>query len=352
MALRRKVDGAWVDVTYAEVGEVVSEIGRGLIDLGLAPRRSHRDPLHDAARVDLRRLRRSPRPGSPSSRSTPRTPRRSASGSSATPSRGPSSARTPSRSRRSSRSASGSPQLEHIVVIDPSPETRGRGRDPARRAARARPPARQGRARRPHGGGAARATPTRSSTRRARPARPRAACSATATTAPCSTWCRPAAAASGPTTTSIYLFLPLAHAFALLLQLGSFDVGATIAYWGGDPKQIIAELSEVQPTYLPSVPRIFEKLYTLVTAHGDAGARSPRPRRRAWRSARLQAAGEPVPAGPAGRVRPRGRGAVQERPRGRSAGGCARPSPARRRSRRTSSSSSTPAASRSWRATG
>jgi long-chain acyl-CoA synthetase len=60
-----------------------------------------------------------------------------------------------------------------------------------------------------------------------------------------------------------YLFLPLAHAFALLIQLLSFDVGGTIAYWGGEPKQIVAELNEVHPTYLPSVPRIFEKIYTL-----------------------------------------------------------------------------------------
>ena len=60
-----------------------------------------------------------------------------------------------------------------------------------------------------------------------------------------------------------YLFLPLAHAFALLIQLLSFDVGATIAYYGGDTKQIVGELQEVKPTYLPSVPRIFEKIYTL-----------------------------------------------------------------------------------------
>jgi long-chain acyl-CoA synthetase len=66
-----------------------------------------------------------------------------------------------------------------------------------------------------------------------------------------------------------YLFLPLAHSFALLIQLAVLDMGATLAYFGGDPKQIVAELSEVRPTYLPSVPRIFEKLYTLVTAHGD-----------------------------------------------------------------------------------
>jgi long-chain acyl-CoA synthetase len=61
----------------------------------------------------------------------------------------------------------------------------------------------------------------------------------------------------------VYLFLPLAHAFALLVQLGAVDRGTAIAYYGGDAKAIIGELMEVKPTYLPSVPRIFEKLYTL-----------------------------------------------------------------------------------------
>jgi long-chain acyl-CoA synthetase len=60
-----------------------------------------------------------------------------------------------------------------------------------------------------------------------------------------------------------YLFLPLAHSFALLVQLMSFDLGGSLAYFGGDTKQIVPELQEVKPTYLPSVPRIFEKIYTL-----------------------------------------------------------------------------------------
>ena len=60
-----------------------------------------------------------------------------------------------------------------------------------------------------------------------------------------------------------YLFLPLAHAYALLIQLVNFDVGTTIAYYGGDSTQIVPELQQVSPTYLPSVPRIFEKIYTL-----------------------------------------------------------------------------------------
>jgi long-chain acyl-CoA synthetase len=61
----------------------------------------------------------------------------------------------------------------------------------------------------------------------------------------------------------VYLFLPLAHAFALLIQLVAMDRGTAIAYYGGDTKAIVGELMEVKPTYLPSVPRIFEKLYTL-----------------------------------------------------------------------------------------
>jgi long-chain acyl-CoA synthetase len=67
----------------------------------------------------------------------------------------------------------------------------------------------------------------------------------------------------------VYLFLPLAHAYALLIQLLAHDLGSSIAYFGGDPKQIVPELMEVHPTYLPSVPRIFEKIYTLVTSNGD-----------------------------------------------------------------------------------
>ena len=63
-----------------------------------------------------------------------------------------------------------------------------------------------------------------------------------------------------------YLYLPLAHAFALTVQLASFDVGTGIVYFGGDPKQIIPELVQTQPTYLPSVPRIFEKIYALALA--------------------------------------------------------------------------------------
>ncbi len=63
-----------------------------------------------------------------------------------------------------------------------------------------------------------------------------------------------------------YLFLPLAHAFAILIQFASFELGVAVAYWSRDPKMIIADIAQVSPSYFPSVPRMFEKIYTLATS--------------------------------------------------------------------------------------
>jgi long-chain acyl-CoA synthetase len=64
----------------------------------------------------------------------------------------------------------------------------------------------------------------------------------------------------------LYLYLPLAHVFAQLAQAMAFEIGAPIAYWGGDPTRIVTELGEVKPDVLPSVPRIFEKVYAAAMA--------------------------------------------------------------------------------------
>jgi long-chain acyl-CoA synthetase len=97
-----------------------------------------------------------------------------------------------------------------------------------------------------------------------------------------------------------YLYLPLAHSYALLVQLAAFDLGSTLAYFGGDTKQIVGELGEVKPTYLPSVPRIFEKVYTI--AHGAIEAQPPQERAHTqamlelgMRVNDLMSHGEPIP---------------------------------------------------------
>ncbi len=66
-----------------------------------------------------------------------------------------------------------------------------------------------------------------------------------------------------------YLYLPLAHSFALLIELLSFEVGGVLAYWERDPLKILPNLAQVRPHYFPSVPRIFEKIYTAATSKAE-----------------------------------------------------------------------------------
>ncbi len=61
-----------------------------------------------------------------------------------------------------------------------------------------------------------------------------------------------------------YLFLPMAHVFAKVLETIWFQEGHVMAFWSGDQKKIIDELSEVRPTMMCSVPRIFEKVHAKV----------------------------------------------------------------------------------------
>jgi long-chain acyl-CoA synthetase len=93
----------------------------------------------------------------------------------------------------------------------------------------------------------------------------------------------------------VYLFLPLAHAFALLVQFAATDLGVPIVFWEKDPQKIIPNLMEVKPTYFPSVPRIFEKIYTMATS----AAPDPEPMAKAvalgMKVRQMQEHGEEVP---------------------------------------------------------
>ena len=289
VAVHYKREGEWRDVTYAELGEIVSEIGRGLIDLGLAagervailcttrPEWSYADfgiTSTGAVVVPIYAT------------NSPEECRWVA---------GNSESRfivceNAEQVAKIAAVRGDLPQLETIIVIDPAGvdesgvipledvRARGRERDPAELVQRARAVTRE---------------------------QPYTFIYTSGTTGPPKgcvlshgnyrdviSMCQQVAVVEHGDVA--YLFLPLAHSFALLIQLAMFDLGASIAYFGGDPKQIVPELSEVKPTYLPSVPRIFEKLYTLVTAHGDIdlirGATQV-----GLKVRQLQAAGQEVP---------------------------------------------------------
>jgi len=75
-----------------------------------------------------------------------------------------------------------------------------------------------------------------------------------------------------------YLYLPLAHVFALITQLAAYDLGTNIVYFGGESKKSLEEIIETKPTYLPSVPRIFEKLYAAAMGMQEQASEEERKR--------------------------------------------------------------------------
>jgi long-chain acyl-CoA synthetase len=95
---------------------------------------------------------------------------------------------------------------------------------------------------------------------------------------------------------SVYLFLPLAHSFAQLVAFTAIEVGATIAIWQKDPQKIVSDLMEVKPTYFPSVPRMFEKIYTLANANAEDPAALKKAIAIGLEVRQRQERGEPVPA--------------------------------------------------------
>lgn len=73
----------------------------------------------------------------------------------------------------------------------------------------------------------------------------------------------------GPGDTT-YLYLPLAHLLAQLIQFTTLLVGGALCYFGGRIESIVAELAEVRPTHLPSVPRLFEKVHSQVLSLAES----------------------------------------------------------------------------------
>lgn len=62
-----------------------------------------------------------------------------------------------------------------------------------------------------------------------------------------------------------FLFLPLAHVFSRIVQVFTLDLGGTLIYWQRDPGRLLEDIKESRPTYFPSVPRVWEKIYTAAT---------------------------------------------------------------------------------------
>jgi long-chain acyl-CoA synthetase len=69
----------------------------------------------------------------------------------------------------------------------------------------------------------------------------------------------------------LYQFLPLAHVLARVAQFVILETGAQMCFWSGDPARIVEELSELEPTHFPAVPRIYEKIHAAVVGRIEDG---------------------------------------------------------------------------------
>jgi long-chain acyl-CoA synthetase len=74
----------------------------------------------------------------------------------------------------------------------------------------------------------------------------------------------------------IFQYLPLAHVLARMVSFVALDTGGTLAFWGGDTKNLAADIAEAKPTHVPTVPRLLEKIHTRVvgTAEAAGGAKA------------------------------------------------------------------------------
>jgi long-chain acyl-CoA synthetase len=290
VAARRKVDGAWQDTSYAEVGTIASEIARGLIDLGLEP--GDRVAILCTTRPEWAWA--SFAITSAGGVVVPIYPTNSAEECGYVAGNSESRFVVCEDAEQAAKIAAvrhDLPTLQDVVVVDPAGvaveegvisladlRERGRGRDAAEVSARAQA---------------------------VRPEDPYTFIYTSGTTGPPKgcvlshgnyrsvlDMCRELDTIEPGDT--VYLYLPLAHSYALLIQLLAVDLGAAVAYFGGDTKQIVGELMEVKPHYMPSVPRIFEKIYTLVTSSGDP-AQIRQATQVGLRVRALRDAGQPVP---------------------------------------------------------
>ncbi|EIW60496.1 acetyl-CoA synthetase-like protein [Trametes versicolor FP-101664 SS1] len=69
---------------------------------------------------------------------------------------------------------------------------------------------------------------------------------------------------------SMMSFLPLAHIYERVMELVSVAVGGQIGYTTGDPLLLLDDLKVLQPHFMPSVPRVLNRLYQSAMSAGTA----------------------------------------------------------------------------------
>ena len=72
---------------------------------------------------------------------------------------------------------------------------------------------------------------------------------------------------------STLLFLPVAHVFGRMVEIGAIRAGLHLAHCSDPVGKLIPDLNSFKPTFVLAVPRIFEKVYNGAEAKAEAGGK-------------------------------------------------------------------------------
>ncbi len=72
---------------------------------------------------------------------------------------------------------------------------------------------------------------------------------------------------------STLLFLPLAHVFGRMIEVGAVKAGLHLAHCSDPVAKLTADLQSFKPNFVLSVPRIFEKIYNGAEAKAEAAGK-------------------------------------------------------------------------------
>ncbi|WP_323792160.1 AMP-dependent synthetase/ligase [Nocardioides sp.] len=73
---------------------------------------------------------------------------------------------------------------------------------------------------------------------------------------------------------STLLFLPLAHVFARIIQIGAIKSRVRLGH-SSDIRQLVPTLQSFRPTFVLAVPRVFEKVFNTASQRATASGRGP-----------------------------------------------------------------------------
>jgi long-chain acyl-CoA synthetase len=72
---------------------------------------------------------------------------------------------------------------------------------------------------------------------------------------------------------STLLFLPVAHVFGRMVQIGAITAGLHLAHCADVQTRLLPDLASFKPTFVLAVPRIFEKIYNGAEAKAEAAGK-------------------------------------------------------------------------------